>query len=106
MSLDLHFVSQIMYLHKGESSVGNEAKRVRLENKLANWKCDVMKDLKKLMTKEDICAKLYQLQDSLKGYWCKGKKCRCKRTYWVVNASMTNCRECMHHPCPCNGPLV
>jgi hypothetical protein len=91
MSLDLDFLSQIMYLHEGEVNLGNEAKVVRLENKLANWKRDVMKDSKKLVTKEDMCAKLHQLQDSFNGYWYKGKKCRCKRTHWVVIASMTNC---------------
>jgi hypothetical protein len=44
--------------------------------------------------------------DSLNRYWCKGKKCGCKRMHWVINANMTICGECMHNPCACNGPLV
>jgi hypothetical protein len=36
MRLDLDLFSQIMYLCKEEVNVGNEAKVVRLENKLAD----------------------------------------------------------------------
>jgi hypothetical protein len=40
MSLELDLVSQVMHLREGEVEPGDEAKVVRLERKLSDWKRD------------------------------------------------------------------
>jgi hypothetical protein len=106
MSLDLNLVSQIMYLREGEVNPGDEAKVVRYESQLSDWKRDVHGNSKIIPTKEDMSSEMHQLGNNFGGYWCEGVKCMCERTHWVLNESPTNCWECMHDPCACGAPLV
>jgi hypothetical protein len=103
-SLDMDLVSQVMYIQYGEVNPGDEAKVGRLESKMSDWKRDVKGDSKNF-TRDEISSDLHEVEKNFDGYWCKGVKCACKRTHWVIRESETNCWDCMHDPCACNPPL-
>ena len=114
MSRDLDLVSQIIYLRDGEINPGDEAKAVRCDNKIADWKRDVVDHVDKTKdssvlgekpTKEEITSALFKLEGNFAGYWCEGKECACDRTHWVIHARESHCWDCMHDPCACRAPL-
>jgi hypothetical protein len=101
-----------MYLHAGEVQPGDEAKVVRLEQKLSDWKRDVVDgegmDLP-MPSKNDMASDPYDMvkeKINLRGYWCQGEKCVSSRTHWVLHSSERICWECRHDPCACSPPLV
>jgi hypothetical protein len=110
MSVELDLlVSQGMYLREGEIEPGVEAKVVRLEPNLLDWKRDVGDRVGEelcMPTKEDMAANMIQVKRIFLGYWCKGEKCVNSCTHWVLHSSETICWDCRHNPCACLPPLL
>jgi hypothetical protein len=57
-------------------------------------------------TREAMLADLFQVENSLEGYWCEGEKCVSNHTHWVLHSSKTICWECRHNYCAPSSPLV
>jgi hypothetical protein len=109
MSQELGLVSQVVYLREGEVEPDDEAKVVRLERKLLNWKggvVDVEGKRMPMSSKADTAGNMVKLERNLGGYWCKGEKCVSSRTHWVLHSSETICWDCRHDPCACSALLV
>jgi hypothetical protein len=109
--LEMSAVCKIMYHTEGYIYPGDEEKVRRYEQKIAEWKRDVFDKKPKMEgaaepTKKELADEFWELENSFSGYWCEGEECMCKRTHWVIHASVTTCWECMHDPCACRGPLV
>jgi hypothetical protein len=104
MSLDLDVESQIMYLGEGEVTPGDEAMVVCFKTKMADWECDIVQGTK-MLTKEDMLAEMFHLQNSFRGYWCEGES-GCDRMHLVVHKRKSVCWDCTRDPCAYNPPLV
>jgi hypothetical protein len=90
---------------------GDEGKVTRSEERMSDWIRDVVREEKHLgeLTKEskkEMTKNMLKLERNFEGYWCEGLTCECQRSHWVLNASESNCWECMHDPCACVPPLV
>jgi hypothetical protein len=109
-SEELCLISQMMYLQEGEVYPEDEAKIIRLEKQIKDWKRDIVaKEPKKpgaeRHTKNQMAAALWGILNAGDGYWCQGKQCECARSHWVIFDANNFCYECHHDPCACQAPL-